>query len=77
MLQHPLATGSSEYQEKNEEETFSELPPLTDDDLSSFVRRVSSPRPQDDSVVRAASPFGKRYLKPINGIQIKGFARSG
>jgi hypothetical protein len=39
---------------------------------------VSSPIPfNPDSVIRAQSPFGRRYLKPINGIQIKGFARSG
>lgn len=33
--------------------------------------------PLPDNVVRASSPFGRRYLKPINGIQTKGFARSG
>lgn len=31
----------------------------------------------DNSVVRAVSPEGRRYLKPVNGIQAKGFARSG
>lgn len=31
----------------------------------------------DNSVVRAISPEGRRYLKPVNGIQAKGFARSG
>ncbi|KAJ8655493.1 hypothetical protein O0I10_008779 [Lichtheimia ornata] len=30
----------------------------------------------DNSVVRAISPEGRRYLKPVNGIQAKGFARS-
>ncbi|ORX62829.1 hypothetical protein DM01DRAFT_1379446 [Hesseltinella vesiculosa] len=33
-----------------------------------------SPCPED--VVRATSPPGRRYLKPVNGIQVKGFARS-
>ncbi|KAI9319948.1 hypothetical protein BX666DRAFT_2088575 [Dichotomocladium elegans] len=30
----------------------------------------------NDNVVRAISPEGRRYLKPVNGIQTKGFARS-
>jgi hypothetical protein len=37
-------------------------------------------RPQSsspDNIIRTASPMGRRYLKPVNGIQIKGFARSG
>lgn len=37
--------------------------------------RPDSPSP--DNIIRAASPLGRRYLKPVNGIQIKGFARSG
>ncbi|ORZ22273.1 hypothetical protein BCR42DRAFT_405835 [Absidia repens] len=36
--------------------------------------RPDSPSP--DNIIRAASPLGRRYLKPVNGIQIKGFARS-
>ncbi|SAM09834.1 hypothetical protein [Absidia glauca] len=37
--------------------------------------RPQSPSP--DNIIRTASPMGRRYLKPVNGIQIKGFARSG
>lgn len=40
-----------------------------------FPWRPQSPSP--DNIVRTASPMGRRYLKPVNGIQIKGFARSG
>ncbi|KAI8334592.1 hypothetical protein BC941DRAFT_356281 [Chlamydoabsidia padenii] len=39
-----------------------------------FTWRPQSPSP--DNIIRAASPMGRRYLKPVNGIQIKGFARS-
>lgn len=35
-----------------------------------------TPSQQKDSIIRAQSPFGRRYMKPINGIQTKGFARS-
>ncbi|KAI9488312.1 hypothetical protein BDB00DRAFT_772770 [Zychaea mexicana] len=64
--------------------TSSPAPTTTDDEeyddfttkSPKFVpgRPLSSPTP--DSVIRSASPFGRRYLKPINGIQTKGFARS-
>lgn len=79
MLQHPLDSQSPTESPSGQDslDSFSSYPPLTDDDLSSFERRVSSPYPQNDSIVRAQSPFGRRYLKPINGIQTKGFARSG
>ncbi|KAI8148507.1 hypothetical protein BJV82DRAFT_506477 [Fennellomyces sp. T-0311] len=40
---------------------------------SSSPRR---PKTGNDNVVRAMSPEGRRYLKPVNGIQTKGFARS-
>ncbi|KAI7883855.1 uncharacterized protein EV154DRAFT_428091 [Mucor mucedo] len=78
MLQHPLDSPSSEdaMSTQGSLDSFSNFPPLTDDDLSSFERRVSSPFPPNDNIVRAQSPFGRRYLKPINGIQTKGFARS-
>jgi hypothetical protein len=74
MSQHPLA--ESTYSTTSQESTDS-YPAFSEEDISDFVRRVSSPIPRDDSIVRAASPFGRRYLKPINGIQTKGFARSG
>lgn len=79
MLQHPLDSPSPSDPPSAQDslDSFSNYPPLTDDDLSSFERRVHSPTPQKDSIVRAQSPFGRRYLKPINGIQTKGFARSG
>lgn len=83
MSQHPLDSASSPtdpspLQRQSSQESYDSFPPLTDDDLSSFERKVSSPIPfNPDSIVRAQSPFGRRYLKPINGIQIKGFARSG
>ncbi|KAI9300382.1 hypothetical protein BJ944DRAFT_170920 [Cunninghamella echinulata] len=48
------------------------FPPLNDQPPL-FNRSVS---PTPDNIVRAASPQGRRYLKPVNGIQIKGFARS-
>ncbi|KAG1149752.1 hypothetical protein G6F37_004234 [Rhizopus arrhizus] len=73
MSQHPLA--ESTYSTTSQESTDS-YPAFSEEDISDFVRRVSSPIPRDDSIVRAASPFGRRYLKPINGIQTKGFARS-
>ncbi len=75
MSQHPLDSISPTTQ--GSLDSFSDYPPLTDDDLSSFERRVSSPISHNDNIVRAQSPFGRRYLKPINGIQTKGFARSG
>jgi hypothetical protein len=79
MLQHPLDSPSPTDPPSAQDslDSISSYPPLTDDDLSSFERRVSSPIPHNDSIIRAQSPFGRRYLKPINGIQIKGFARSG
>ncbi|KAI9268014.1 hypothetical protein BDA99DRAFT_504624 [Phascolomyces articulosus] len=65
--------------------TSSPVPNITDDDeeFEDFLsksppfnpgRPLSSPTP--DNIVRSASPFGRRYKKPINGIQTKGFARS-
>lgn len=81
MLQHPLDSPSPTDPPSTQDslDSFSSYPPLTDDDLSSFERRVHSPTPsqQKDSIIRAQSPFGRRYMKPINGIQTKGFARSG
>ena len=79
MLQHPLDSPSPTDTSVRQEslDSFPDYPPLTDDDLSSFERRVSSPIPHNDNIVRAQSPFGRRYLKPINGISTKGFARSG
>lgn len=79
MLQHPLDSPSSEdaLSAQSSIDPYLDFPPLTDDDLSSFERRVSSHFPPNDNIVRAQSPFGRRYLKPINGIQTKGFARSG
>ncbi|CAO0799784.1 unnamed protein product [Mucor circinelloides] len=80
MLQHPLdspAGPADTTQHRESQDSFDSFPPLTDDDLSSFERRVSSPiQHNNDSIIRAQSPFGRRYLKPINGIQTKGFARS-
>ncbi|GAA5814127.1 hypothetical protein MFLAVUS_007617 [Mucor flavus] len=76
MLQHPLDSPSESPSAQGSLDSFSSYPALTDDDLSSFERRVSSPFPPNDAIVRAQSPFGRRYLKPINGIQTKGFARS-
>jgi hypothetical protein len=79
MLQHPLDSPSPTDPPQSKQDSFdsTSFPPLTDDDLSSFERRVSSPILYNDAIIRAQSPFGRRYLKPINGIQIKGFARSG
>lgn len=81
MLQHPLDSPvgpTDTTQHRESQDSFDSFPPLTDDDLSSFERRVSSPiQHNNDSIIRAQSPFGRRYLKPINGIQTKGFARSG
>ncbi|KAI8347333.1 hypothetical protein BD560DRAFT_338487 [Blakeslea trispora] len=76
-MTHPLDTDPIPTATQSTQSTDS-LPPIPDDDLSSFpIRRVSSPIPYNpDAIVRAQSPFGKRYLKPINGIQTKGFARS-
>ncbi|KAL9549424.1 hypothetical protein MBANPS3_005206 [Mucor bainieri] len=80
MLQHPLDSPvgpTDTTQHRESQDSFDSFPPLTDDDLSSFERRVSSPiQHNNDSIIRAQSPFGRRYLKPINGIQTKGFARS-
>ncbi|RCI02445.1 Mitochondrial import inner membrane translocase subunit tim8 [Rhizopus stolonifer] len=77
IMQHPLGSEPTPTSTKGRY-SIDSLPPIPDDDLSSFpTRRVSSPIPHNpDSIVRAQSPFGKRYLKPINGIQTKGFARS-
>ncbi|CAO3606877.1 unnamed protein product [Mucor fragilis] len=80
MLQHPLDSPvgpTDTTQHRESQDSFDSFPPLTDDDLSSFERRVSSPiQHNNDAIIRAQSPFGRRYLKPINGIQTKGFARS-
>lgn len=76
MSQHPLDSFESPTPQDSLD-SFPDYPPLTDDDLSSFERRISSPILHSDNIVRAQSPFGRRYLKPINGIQTKGFARSG
>lgn len=51
--------------------------PSTEDELSGFIRKAPVSEPKNDSIIRAVSPYGRRYLKPINGIQTKGFARSG
>ncbi|ORY96736.1 hypothetical protein BCR43DRAFT_492180 [Syncephalastrum racemosum] len=60
-------------------------PSPTDSDLcmheaaNTNVATVSPPdvhRRRGDQIVRAMSPEGRRYLKPVNGIQTKGFARS-
>ncbi|ORE10155.1 hypothetical protein BCV72DRAFT_315755 [Rhizopus microsporus var. microsporus] len=72
MSQHPL----DDCTYSTPQGSVDSLPPLTDDDLSGFVRKLSSAYPKDDKIIRAASPHGRRYLKPINGIQTKGFARS-
>ncbi|KAI9247056.1 hypothetical protein BY458DRAFT_465594 [Sporodiniella umbellata] len=72
MSQHPL----SESALSTSPDSTESHPAFIEEDISDFVRRVSSPIPQDDAVVRSASPFGRRYLKPLNGIQTKGFARS-
>ena len=79
MLQHPLDApiGPTDTSHRSSQDSYDSFPPLTDDDLSSFERRVPSPIQHSDSIIRAQSPFGRRYLKPINGIQTKGFARSG
>lgn len=83
MLQHPLdlspgPNDSLSTERPQSQSSTDSFPPLTDDDLSSFERRVSSPiQHGNDSIIRAQSPFGRRYMKPINGIQTKGFARSG
>lgn len=77
---HPfdLAASPTDPSPLRQQDSQDSFEPLTDDDLSSFERRLHSPIPfSSDNVVRAQSPFGRRYLKPINGIQIKGFARSG
>ncbi|KAG0744875.1 hypothetical protein G6F57_001006 [Rhizopus arrhizus] len=50
--------------------------PSTEDELSGFIRKAPVSEPKNDSIIRAVSPYGRRYLKPINGIQTKGFARS-
>ncbi|KAK4509340.1 MAPK protein hog1 [Mucor velutinosus] len=80
MLQHPLDSPvgpTDTAQHRESQDSFDSFPPLTDDDLSSFERKVSSPiQHNNDAIIRAQSPFGRRYLKPINGIQTKGFARS-
>lgn len=76
MSQHPLDSPSPLPSKQDSIDSMN-FPPLTDDDLSTFERRVSTPIPHNDSIIRAQSPFGRRYLKPINGIQTKGFARSG
>lgn len=41
-----------------------------------IVSSTSTRRRRND-VVRAKSPEGRRYLKPVNGIRTKGFAQSG
>lgn len=72
MSQHPLESSP-------DSRTFSPAPSdITDEDYGfpdSSSSRASSPLP--DNIVRATSPLGRRYLKPINGIQTKGFASSG
>lgn len=72
--QHPLDLGSTENREGARTPST-----VADDELSASdlapTRPFSPPIP--DNVIRASSPFGRRYLKPINGIQTKGFARSG
>ncbi|KAF7729545.1 hypothetical protein EC973_004219 [Apophysomyces ossiformis] len=70
MLQHPL--DSAFHPTQGNTDSSPPLPPLPDEDPYHNWRVPS----RADNVVRAASPFGRRYLKPINGIQTKGFARS-
>jgi hypothetical protein len=83
MLQHPLdlPPGPNDplpKQRPQSQDSTDSFPPLTDDDLSSFNKLASSPiQHNNDSIIRAQSPYGRRYIKPINGIQTKGFARSG
>ncbi|KAI8066542.1 hypothetical protein BC940DRAFT_63488 [Gongronella butleri] len=52
-----------------------EMDDTSDDDLPMHPY-PSTPPLLPEHIVRAASPPGRRYLKPVNGIQIKGFARS-
>ncbi|KAI7849937.1 hypothetical protein BDC45DRAFT_264842 [Circinella umbellata] len=40
------------------------------------VQQQQQKRRMDNNVIRAMSPEGRRYIKPVNGIQTKGFARS-
>ncbi|KAI9253955.1 hypothetical protein BDA99DRAFT_519445 [Phascolomyces articulosus] len=48
----------------------------THDHTFSQQQQQQQQRKRTDNVVRAMSPEGRRYLKPVNGIQTKGFARS-
>ncbi|KAI8368317.1 uncharacterized protein BYT42DRAFT_586137 [Radiomyces spectabilis] len=70
MLQHPLDPAPHPAEALDSFTTVSHV----EEGPTHIPPRVSSPSP--DTIVRAASPFGRRYLKPINGIQTKGFARS-
>ncbi|KAI9315083.1 hypothetical protein BX666DRAFT_1959215 [Dichotomocladium elegans] len=74
MSQHPLDVHPSD----SDRDQLSPSPPLsTDDECDDFVQtRSLNVSPIPDNIIRASSPFGRRYLKPINGIQTKGFARS-
>ena len=66
----PVPTSTTDDDEEFED-FFSKSPPF----IPGNNRPLSSPTP--DNIIRSASPFGRRYKKPINGIQTKGFARSG
>ncbi|KAI7871891.1 hypothetical protein BDF14DRAFT_1760188 [Spinellus fusiger] len=52
------------------------LPAITEEDSFIPPWRAASPGPRHEHVVRASSPFGRRYLRPIHSIHTKGFARS-
>ncbi|KAI8086655.1 uncharacterized protein BX664DRAFT_264874 [Halteromyces radiatus] len=67
MSYHPFDTPT-------QPDTIDPLPTLHEESNTSLGWRPESPSP--DNIIRAASPLGRRYMKPVNGIQIKGFARS-
>ncbi|KAI7847359.1 hypothetical protein BDC45DRAFT_356623 [Circinella umbellata] len=66
----PVPTSTMTDDDEEFEDFFSKSPPF----IPGNNRPFSSPTP--DNIIRSASPFGRRYKKPINGIQTKGFARS-
>lgn len=66
MLQQPITSDSSSTIHSEQEQ-------------SELLQRCAgnNNKRYGDNVIRARSPEGRRYFKPVNGIQTKGFARSG
>ncbi|KAL0091117.1 hypothetical protein F4703DRAFT_1903577 [Phycomyces blakesleeanus] len=72
MFQHPLDVAPND--ELAEEPNHSLL--TEEDNLMPQWHHSIPDLHSHDYVVRSSSPFGRRYLKPVHGIQTKGFARS-